>query len=128
MKFYEKEDLPRIEVVPIVDVLLAVFLFLAVLAFSGKQLISIMVSLPQVQEKGKANLNLLNIEITKNGTIIVDRKAVSLEDLQEYLNSNKTLVNILADKETPYKFIAQVLALLQKKKISAVNLILQSTP
>ena len=125
MKF-PKEFLeePKLVVVPIVDVLLAVFLFLAVLAFK-EPLISIFVQLPKGTGK-EANLNVVSITLDSKGRIYIKGKVYTLEKLKEFLNSKKPLmVNLMADERTPYKYVAELLSKLREWDITNVNLILK---
>ena len=115
---------PRIIVIPIVDVLLTVFLFLAVLAFKNNFL-SVFIQLPQ--GSGKENyIPMLNITVDRHGNIFLGKKKVSLNQLKEILKGKKTTaVNILADKRTPYGLVAKVLIALKEIKITNVNLIME---
>ena len=125
MKF-PKEFLeePKLVVVPIVDVLLAVFLFLAILAFK-EPLISIFVQLPKGTGK-EANLNVVSITLDSKGKVYIKGKVYSLEKLKEFLNSKKPLmVNLMADERTPYKYVAELLSKLREWDITNVNLILK---
>ncbi|MEO2154170.1 MAG: biopolymer transporter ExbD [Aquificota bacterium] len=118
------EERPRLEVVPIVDVLLAVFLFLAIIAFKSEY-VSVFVQLPQ-GEGQQANFKIVKITMDKEGKIYIEGKKYTIDQLKEYLKKKTTLVvNVLADKETPYKYVAQLLAILQKEGITNVNLILK---
>ncbi len=115
---------PKLVVIPIVDVLLAVFLFLAVLAFKTP-FVSVFVQLPEGKGR-EANLNVVNITITKEGKIFVDKKEVKLENLGKVLKEkNPFVVNVMADERTPYRFVAKLLSKLQELKITNVNLLLK---
>jgi len=119
--FFEE---PKLVVVPIVDVLLAVFLFLAILAFK-EPLISILVQLPKGAGK-EANLNVVPITLDQKGKIYVKGKPYTLEELKKFLSSQKPLmVNLMADERTPYKYVAELLSKLKEWDIVNVNLILK---
>jgi len=115
---------PRIIVIPIVDVLLTVFLFLAILAFKNN-FFSVFIQLPQ--GSGKENyIQTVSISVDRHGNIFLDKKKVSLKQLKEVLKAKKTtVVNILADKRTPYGLVAKVLIALKEIKITNVNLIME---
>ena len=125
MKFpKEFFDEPKLVVIPIVDVLLAVFLFLAILAFKTP-FVSVFVQLPKGEGK-EANLKLLSVTIDKNGKLSVDGKPVSKEQLVEILKERKPfVVNVMADRDTPYRYVADILSTLQGLNITNVNLILK---
>jgi len=125
MKFpKEFFDEPKLVVIPIVDVLLAVFLFLAILAFKTP-FVSVFVQLPKGEGK-EANLKLLSVTIDKNGKLSVDGKPVSKEQLVEILKERKPfVVNVMADRDTPYRYVADILSTLRGLNITNVNLILK---
>ena len=125
MKFpKELFEEPKLVVIPIVDVLLAVFLFLAIIAFKTP-FVSVFVQLPK-GEGEEANLKILSVVIDKNGKILVGNKVVDVDQLVEILRKKKPfVVNVMADKDTPYKYVAKVLSLLQRMGITNVNLILK---
>ena len=111
-------------VIPIVDVLLAVFLFLAILAFKTP-FVSVFVQLPKGEGK-EANLKLLSVVIDKNGKLSVEGKPVSKEQLVEILKERKPfVVNVMADRDTPYRYVADILSTLRGLNITNVNLILK---
>ncbi len=125
MKFSRKPfEEPKLVLVPIVDVLLAVFLFLAILAFK-EPFISVFVQLPSGNGEKIQNLPV-NILIDAKGNIFLGKKKISFNELEKFLKEkNPTTVNIYADEKTPYKYIAEVLSLLQKLKIYGVNLVMK---
>jgi len=111
-------------VIPIVDVLLAVFLFLAIIAFKTP-FVSVFVQLPKGEGK-EANLKVLSVVIDRNGKIVIGNKVVDIYQLVEILKSKKPfVVNVMADKDTPYRYVAKVLSTLQRLGITNVNLILK---
>ena len=125
MKFpKESFEEPKIAAIPIVDVLLAVFLFLAILAFK-EPFISVFVHLPEGQGQ-PAQLKTVNILIDRKGHIYLGKERVDLKTLKEKLKGMQIFaVNVLADERTPYKYVAEVLSTLQSLKIINVNLILK---
>jgi len=115
---------PKLVLIPIVDVLLAVFLFLAILAFK-EPFISVFVQLPSGNGEKLHNLPV-NILIDAKGDIFIGKKKVSFEELKGFLKEkNPTTVNVYADERTPYKYVAKVLSLLQELKIYGVNLVMK---
>ena len=125
MKFpKELFEEPKLVVIPIVDVLLAVFLFLAIIAFKTP-FVSVFVQLPKGEGK-EANLKVLSVVIDRNGKIVIGNKVVDIYQLVEILKSKKPfVVNVMADKDTPYRYVAKVLSTLQRLGITNVNLILK---
>ena len=115
---------PKLVVIPIVDVLLAVFLFLAIIAFKTP-FVSVFVQLPKGEGK-EANLKVLSVVVDKNGKIAVGNRIVNINRLVEILKEKKPfVVNVMADKDTPYRYVAEVLTALQRSGITNVNLVLK---
>jgi biopolymer transport protein ExbD len=125
MKFpKEYFEEPKLVVIPIVDVLLAVFLFLAIIAFKTP-FVSVFVQLPEGEGR-EANLKILNISVDKDGKILLGDKIVNLSQLKQILKEKKPfVVNVTADERTPYKYVAKLLSTLQEIGITNVNLILK---
>jgi biopolymer transport protein ExbD len=120
-EFFEE---PKLVVIPIVDVLLAVFLFLAIIAFKTP-FVSVFVQLPEGEGR-EANLKILNISVDKDGKILIGEKMVNLSQLKEILKEKKPfVVNVTADERTPYRYVAKLLSTLQGIGITNVNLILK---
>ena len=122
--FDGQSDEPKLILIPLVDVLLAVFLFLAILAFKTPY-VSVFVQLPK-GEGTEANLKTLNLVIDKSGNLLVGGKVIKPSQLAEVLKEKKTSVaNVMADRDTPYRYVAEVLSTLQRLGITDVNLILK---
>lgn len=122
--FEDYDDEPKLILIPLVDVLLAVFLFLAILAFKSPY-VSVFVNLPKGEGK-EVNLKTLNLEIDKNGNIFIGGRVIKSFQLAELLKKKKpVVVNVLADRNTPYRYVAEVLSTLQKVGIANVNLVLK---
>ncbi len=120
------QEEPRWVLIPVIDVLLAVFLFLAVLAFQ-KTLVAVPVELPR-GEGIAAPLKYLSVVITPDGKIEVGKKVLTLEKLGELVESKKPdAVNLYADRKTPYGVVMEVFNLLRKKGVDRVNLFLEKT-
>jgi biopolymer transport protein ExbD len=70
-----------IDVVPLVDTLLAVFLFLAVLAFQSP-ITLLAVKLPFAKEGEKEQITqVLRVQVLRNGEYLHEGKRATLEDL-----------------------------------------------
>ena len=111
-------------VIPIVDVLLAVFLFLAIIAFKTP-FVSVFVQLPKGEGK-EANLKILSVVIDKHGKILFENREITLSQLVEILKRRQPfVVNVMADKDTPYRYVAEVLSTLQRVGVTNVNLVLK---
>jgi len=74
-----------IDVVPLVDTLLAVFLFLAVLAFQSP-ITLLAVKLPFAKEGEKEQITqVLRVQVLRNGEYLYEGKRTTLEELARVL-------------------------------------------
>ncbi|MEZ0361543.1 MAG: biopolymer transporter ExbD [Hydrogenobacter sp.] len=109
-----------IDVVPLVDTLLAVFLFLAILAFQSPMTF-LAVKLPFAQEGEKKVLSVMRIQVLKDGSYMYEGKSVSLEDLDKEMQTKKpnSLV-IEADEDTLHKYVVALMDIAKKDKVQDV--------
>ncbi len=115
---------PKFILIPVIDVLLAVFLFLAVLAFKNT-FVSLPIELPQgagAVVEGK----LLNIFVDADGNVYLDGKRITFDELLAIVKARGVeAVNLFADKDTPYGVVIELLNKFRKNGIYGVNLILK---
>ncbi len=106
-----------IDVVPLVDTLLAVFLFLAVIAFQSP-ITFLAVKLPFAKEGEKLSLEVFRVQVLKDGRYQVGGKDVSLEEIESLLQEKKpkTLV-IEADEDTPHKFVVALMDMGKRNQV-----------
>ncbi len=128
------EERTYVDVVPLVDTLLAVFLFLAILAFQSP-MVFLAVKLPQAQTGKKTVVQTMRVEILPNGQYILNGKYVTLTDIQNAIQSTMsfnqnnqnapidTLI-IEADENTLEKY---VVALMDVAKQNGIKNILIAT-
>ena len=111
-----------IDVVPLVDTLLAVFLFLAVLAFQSP-LTFIAVKLPQAQKGETQRLKAARVQITKEGALLLEGKPRSLKAIEEFLTERKPSYLIIeADEDAKHKFVVYVMD--SAKKAGVENIVI----
>lgn len=109
-----------IDVVPLVDTLLAVFLFLAILAFQSPMTF-LAVKLPFAQEGEKKVLSTMRVQVLKDGSYMYEGKRVSLEELDKEMQTKQpgSLV-IEADEDTLHKFVVALMDIAKKEKVQDV--------
>ncbi|MCS7284625.1 MAG: biopolymer transporter ExbD [Hydrogenobacter thermophilus] len=109
-----------IDVVPLVDTLLAVFLFLAILAFQSPMTF-LAVKLPFAQEGEKKVLSTMRVQVLKDGSYMYEGKRVSLEELHKQMQTKQpgSLV-IEADEDTLHKFVVALMDIAKKEKVQDV--------
>ena len=123
------EERTYVDVVPLVDTLLAVFLFLAILAFQSP-MVFLAVKLPQAQTGKKTVVQTMRVEILPNGQYILNGQYVTLTDIQNAIQNNKVNnqpINDLiieADENTLEKY---VVALMDVAKQNGIKNILIAT-
>jgi biopolymer transport protein ExbD len=123
------EERTYVDVVPLVDTLLAVFLFLAILAFQSP-MVFLAVKLPQAQTGKKTVVQTMRVEILPNGQYILNGQYVTLTDIQNTIQNTKVNnqpINDLiieADENTLEKY---VVALMDVAKQNGIKNILIAT-
>ena len=109
-----------IDVVPLVDTLLAVFLFLGVLAFQSP-LTFIAVKLPEAEKGESQRIRAARVQITKNGALLMEGKPSDLKSIEEFLSKRKPSYLIIeADEEARHKFVVYVMDVAKKAGIENV--------
>lgn len=122
------EERTYVDVVPLVDTLLAVFLFLAILAFQSP-MIFLAVKLPQAETGKKTVVQTMRVEVLPSGEYILNGKYVTLTDIQNAIQSEKQKYNINdfiieADENSLEKY---VIALMDVAKQNGIQNILIAT-
>ncbi|MEJ7621985.1 MAG: biopolymer transporter ExbD [Aquificaceae bacterium] len=109
-----------IDVVPLVDTLLAVFLFLAVIAFQSP-VTFLAVKLPFAKEGEKISLEVFRVQVLKDGRYQVGGRDISLEEIEALLQEKKpkTLV-IEADEDTPHKHVVALMDMGKRNQVENV--------
>ncbi len=109
-----------IDVVPLVDTLLAVFLFLAVLAFQSP-LTFIAVKLPEAEKGDTQRIRAARVQITKNGAFLLEGKPVDLKTIEKFLTDRKPSYLIIeGDEDTRHKFVVYVMDVAKKAGVENV--------
>jgi biopolymer transport protein ExbD len=121
---------PRIEMLPLIDVvfLLLVFFIFAMLSMAVHR--SLPVSLPVSSTAAVSTELNLTVTVRQNGEIFLDKTKISLEQLQAVLqdkaqkaNDDKPVqVDLFADKGLSYQELYNVLDIIRTAGISNVSL------
>lgn len=122
-----KRRKPRIDVVPLIDVLMVLIIFFLV-TMQFRDLRALNVKLPKIDTAG-SNLvkNELVISITVEGEFFVNAKPVVYEELISILQLNSSLPNkpiilIVADEDVPLKHVTEVVDLCRKNDLEDFRL------
>ncbi|MCS6997817.1 MAG: biopolymer transporter ExbD [Aquificaceae bacterium] len=109
-----------IDVVPLVDTLLAVFLFLALLAFQSP-ITFLTVKLPFAKEGEKLTLEVFRVQVFKEGRYEMGGKEVSLQELERLLEEKKPKTLVLeAEEDAPHKFVVELMDLGKRKGVESL--------
>lgn len=117
---FKVEERSYIDVVPLVDTLLAVFLFLAILAFQSP-ITFIALKLPLAETGEKVQIKAITVQINEKGEIKLKGKKVSKEELFKALQENKgSYLIIEADENAKHGVVVSVMDLARKAGIENV--------
>ncbi|MFL2927380.1 MAG: ExbD/TolR family protein [Opitutales bacterium] len=122
-----KKNKPRIDVVPLIDVLMVLIIFfLVTMQFSDLRALN--VRLPKIDTAG-SNLirNELLISISRDGEFFIDSQKVDYAKLSSLLQATenlpqKPIVLVLADEDVPLKHVTQVVDLCRKHMLEDFRL------
>ena len=122
-----KRRKPRIDVVPLIDVLMVLIIFFLV-TMQFRDLRALNVKLPKIDTAG-SNLikNELVISITVEGKFFVNAKPVVYDGLISILQlssslPNKPIILIVADEDVPLKHVTEVVDLCRKNDLEDFRL------
>ncbi len=119
---FRADERAYIDVVPLVDTLLAVFLFLAVLAFQSP-LTFLAVRLPEAEKGQTQRLKAAKVQILRNGSMLIEGRPADLGRIERFLRARKPKYLIIeADEDTKHKFVVYVMD--RAKKAGVENVII----
>lgn len=117
---FREEEKAYIDVVPLVVTLLAVFLFLAILAFQSPETF-IAIKLPFAETGESIQIKALKIQIDTEGKMKVKGKPISEEELIEMIKDIKpTHIVLEADENTKHKFVVKVMDIARKNGVENI--------
>jgi len=117
----EDKEFSSINVIPFVDILLALLTIVLITASFMVQG-AIPVNLPKSKEGREEVLKSLEIILTKEGDIFFERKKVSLQELETILKSlsPSTRISLSADREAKVQSLVNLLDLFKKYRLEKV--------
>jgi biopolymer transport protein ExbD len=117
----------RIEIIPLIDIMFFLLASFMLASLSMMRLQSIKMDLPTAtMAKRDFKPDIVNIGVRKDGQLFLDKKEVSLVDLQNFL-SNRFKVNtnvpvyISGDKDATHGMVIGVLDLVRRQGIQKVS-------
>jgi len=118
---------PKIDVVPLIDVLMVLIIFFLV-TMQFQELRALNVKLPKIESAG-SNLvrNELIISIKAKGETLVNGNSTDRDDLEKLLKSStslkkKPMVLVVADENVPLKFVTEVVDLCRLNQLEDFRL------
>jgi len=118
---------PRIDIVPLIDVLMVLIIFFLV-TMQFRDLRALNVKLPKIETAG-SNLvkNEITISISKDGKFYADAQEVSISKLTSLMNAASSLpmkptILVVADEDVPLKNVTIVVDLCRKNGLEDFRL------
>ncbi len=114
-----------IDLTPMVDVVfLLIIFFLITTTFQKERTINLDLAKSKSAKEFKKNDGIV-ISINRDGKYFFHKKEASLEKLKDILQneSKKELILIKSDKETPYKYVVDVMGMLQDLDLTNLDFI-----
>ena len=117
----------RFEIIPMIDVMMILVLFLAVMAFLPSVQSSIQTNLPGSGAQDAVSMEDVMITLNDSATVFVNGRTVTagslITEVQREIQGNpQRRVVIAADKNLPYEQVVNILGLLRKASIRNVAL------
>jgi biopolymer transport protein ExbD len=116
----------RIEIIPLIDIMFFLLASFMLASLSMMRLQSIKMDLPTATVASKAKVDIVNLNVKKNGDVYVDKDYISMVDLRRFL-SNKVSANtnlpvyIKGDKEATHGMVISVLDLVKQEGVEKVS-------
>ena len=118
---------PRIDVVPLIDVLMVLIIFFLV-TMQFRDLRALNIKLPKIDTAG-SNLmsNELVVSISQEGDFFINSKKVDFENLAQVLKATsllpqKPVILVVADENVPLRHVTQVVDLCRKNSLEDFRL------
>jgi biopolymer transport protein ExbD len=121
----EPDDLPYINIVPMIDVVFAILTFFIMSSLFLSHSEGLPVNLPQAQTAQAQQESKMTVTVDERGNVFLDRKPIQVKDLAAQVKASKanqpeTLVVINADEKVEH---GQVIAVMdQLRSVEGVKL------
>lgn len=120
----EPDDLPYINIVPMIDVVFAILTFFIMSSLFLSRSEGLPVNLPQAQTAQSQQQSKITVTVDDQGNVFLDRQPIEVEDLAERVKpliaDQEQLVVINADEKVEYR---QVIAVMdQLRSVEGVKL------
>ena len=116
----EPDDLPHINIVPMIDVVFAILTFFIMSSLFLSRSEGLPVTLPQAQTAQSQQQSKITVTVDDQGKVFLDRQPIEVEDLAEQvkplIRDQERLVIINADERVEYKQVIAVMDELRSVK------------
>ncbi|NJL54034.1 biopolymer transporter ExbD [bacterium] len=116
----EPDDIPQINIVPMIDVIFAILTFFIMSSLFLTRSEGLPVNLPQAQTAQSQQQNKITITVDREGNVFLDRQPIQVEDLAEQLKvmvgNQEQLVILNADEKVEYSRVIAVMDQLRTVK------------
>lgn len=105
---------PRVEMLPLIDVVFLVLVAFIYASMFMTQKSGLPVSLPKASQTESQPLNVITLTITKQGSLYLDQRNLSLKELEEALRAARivkpdAVLLVMADREAEVGQLVQVM-------------------
>ena len=125
----KKLDL-EMNLAPLIDVVFLLLIFFMVASTLNTDEVRATIQLPQVDMQTESEKFSLTLYLDKTGMISTENEAISWDNLQGYLTNQfkEKLegIEVYADREADFEYIARVMAVASKAKIERINFFLKN--
>lgn len=125
-KYMGQEHPARIEVIPMIDVMMFLLVFFVLIMLQMLQSTGITLDLPKAASAQQLETIKVTIAVDKQGGMFVETRPVNRDELLAYLRgvatSAKVDVIIAGDKVTAYDNVVKVMDVVREAGISAIAL------
>jgi biopolymer transport protein ExbD len=122
-----KRRRPELNLLPLIDVLV-MLVFFSFVTMQFRTMTTMNLTLPKVETAGKSELKeSLTISITKEGTVDVNGRPATMEQLDELVQeigriSKDVTVVIRSDENTPLRYVTQAMDTCRKQGLNKIRL------
>jgi biopolymer transport protein ExbD len=109
----EPDDIPQINIVPMIDVIFAILTFFIMSSLFLTRSEGLPVNLPQAQTAQSQQQNKITITVDREGSVFLDRQPIQVEDLAKQIKvmvgNQERLVILDADEKVEYSRVIAVM-------------------
>ena len=123
---YFEASKPRVEVIPMIDIMMFLLVFFVVISLRMIAGTGVPMEIPSSRTTQSIKSSTVTIGITKTGETVIDGKPVTQEELKNRLVEMKKLkpvdVVLAGDKDVPLQSLLQVMDAIRSAGISSVGI------